>query len=536
MSDKKTLHTLIMVAMALVPALLLSYFFRDRLALLFSERDDTTYRHASEMTEQERRDFYRHLSQLVGGVYEPVPEPNVGRIMQPNISKPFGGTEVFSNNAGMRSHRDYGPKPSSTYRIICLGDSFAFGHGGLEEDRYADQMEKWLRDNNVTVGGKSIEVLAVGLGSWSAVNQAAYLSSRLSSYDPDLILVLMLNNDLDDTQGVNGIGAITNAFSPEYRELGSSVFNSVLPMAFGVRLMDVQGHRLSFNLLRFDLGPESRHRWTKTFQAWKRLEELQFVSGGRMLFGVLEATPVDSGYFTELCLQHHRRQGMASPFVRIRFPLEPDYLLAHDPHPNREGHWLIAAGYLKALDRLGWLDLDAQALPRIPGEENLLLTRDADLDLLRSQAKRLALEALKEELHFNDLEPSDTLGFLGGLHPGAGAWQRNGPALKTPPWAMRKSVFLLRQDADARKLALTVEVPDLPELYPFRLDMYLNGKQAADLVLTSAAQAGRHDLIGDLPPPQESSALEVELRTDSYFTTVDDPLMRSYRLVSVRQE
>ena len=44
-------------------------------------------------------------------------------------------------------------------------------------------------------------------------------------------------------------------------------------------------------------------------------------------------------------------------------------------------------------------------------------------------------------------------------------------------------------------------------------------------------------MTGLLPAAGEPiSALEVVLRTDSYWTEIHDPVMKSYRLVSVRQE
>ena len=49
--------------------------------------------------------------------------------------------------------------------------------------------------------------------------------------------------------------------------------------------------------------------------------------------------------------------------------------------------------------------------------------------------------------------------------------------------------------------------------------------------------AGALPPAGTLPPAGESPrALEVLLRTSSYFSVIDDDVMRSYRLVSVRQQ
>ncbi len=44
-------------------------------------------------------------------------------------------------------------------------------------------------------------------------------------------------------------------------------------------------------------------------------------------------------------------------------------------------------------------------------------------------------------------------------------------------------------------------------------------------------------MSAELPAaPDTDSALEIVLRTDSYWTEISDPTMKSYRLLSVRQQ
>jgi hypothetical protein len=526
---------LVLIAIVAVPLVLLVIEAKKRLPILFTDHGNAISRLAIEMTKEEKDEFYRYLAnQIGGGFFEPVPEPLVGRVLKTGIIRMYAGAEVVSNNAGMRSKRPFKKKAKDVYRIICLGDSFVFSHG-KEEDRFGDQIEEILHGMGVTVDGKEIEVYSVGLGSWTALNEATYLTSRLSEYDPDLIMILMLNNDLSDTQGVNGIGVITNAFSPEYRRYGSGIFSNAIPLYFGVRLVNLLGYKTTFNLLRFDLGPESRARWEKSFAAWKRLETLQEERGGRMLFGVLEAHPFDVGYFTELSLYYHRLYEMKSPFVRVCFPLKRKYTLPHDPHPNRAGYGLLVSIYLRALARLNWLNIDENVLPPLPQAYKLLIEREPDVGFITKKREEIADRCLKKGYVFNDLEPEDTLSFLGGIWPGSSTYRLD--ALKIYPYGMLKSAFLLKRDPGARYIVLTVEVPPYPELYPFKLEMYLHGNLSHTLELTSRREAGRHILKGEIPSLDENEvAIEVKLRTDSYYTQIEDPVMKSYRLISVRQE
>src|SRR6185436_12440983 len=113
------------------------------------------------------------------------------------------------NNAGMRADHDFAAKPAEVFRIVCLGDSFVFGMGGPSADRFCDQLEAFYREHQVRAAGRSIETYAIGLPSWTLVQETAYLTSRISSYDPDIIIVLSVANDITDNIGVTGVGALT---------------------------------------------------------------------------------------------------------------------------------------------------------------------------------------------------------------------------------------------------------------------------------------------------------------------------------------
>jgi lysophospholipase L1-like esterase len=467
------------------------------------------------MTEAQKREYYGYLAQSTpAGIFEAVPEPRVGRVLQFGVRKLDLQAEVVTNQAGMRSRRPYTPKAKDRFRIVCLGDSVVMGTAGREEDRWSDQLETILRDRGIAVGGKQVEVYNLGIGSWTAVSEATYLSQRISSYAPDLVLALMVDNDLNDVGGVLGIGQATYSFTPERREHGSSVFVDHSPLLFGVT---------GKNLLGSGLGPESQARWREAFRAWRRLEELLARSGGRLVFGVLRASPL----FLELAKRHYVEAGLTSPFIVTEYFGQR---LPHDSHPNRAGHQILAAHYLHVLARLAWLPVQPADLPSLHSNLSTQTEPRPDHEALAALQDEIARATLPARINFDRLNAEAVRALLGGIYPGS-----EERPLESFPFGSLRSVFLLRRAARATRLRLEVDVPPHVELYPFELSLFLDGQPAGQLSLETSARAGRHVLSGVIPGGP-GPALEVALRTQAYWTGITDFTMRSYRLVSAAQE
>jgi lysophospholipase L1-like esterase len=491
-----------------------TFYLRSGIAGVLNQ--EAFFRYAARhLTESQKLEFYSKLAAASpASVWETVPEPLVGRVLQFNATKRDLGADLVSNSAGMRSRTPYGPKPAGTFRIVCLGDSMVMGTAGREEDRWGDQIQEILGELHVRIGGKQVEVYSLGVGGWSAINASSYLAHRVSSYDPDLVLVMMVDNDLNDVGGVLGIGQATYRFTSEHRDDGSAVFVDHWPLEFGVA---------DRNLLSSNLGSESRARWRAAFDGWKRLESLVADRGGRMVFGLLKPSEL----FLELVKTHFAAAEMRSPFIVTEYFGER---LPHDGHPNRAGHRILAAHYLHVLAELGWIPVDRSRLPPLHAGLSMETKHAANSGRVATLQADLARTILRERLAFNQLTAADVRAILGGVYPGS-----EDQPLASYPFATVKSVFLLRRVPAARRVSVEVEVPDYPELYPFALNMLLDGKPAAVLTLQSRHDAGRHVLTGETPSA-EGPALEIMLRTDAYWTSVSDFTMRSFRIISARQE
>lgn len=474
----------------------------------------------SNLSEAGREEIYARLAADVGGIWDATPEPRVGRLLQRGIDKPFKSVPVVSNNAGLRAGRDYVHKPEGTFRIALVGDSYVMGSAGLEEDRMGDQMESILR---ALPEGRHIEVYSIGLGGWSTLSEATYLTSRLSAYEPDVIVVVMIGNDITSDTGVTGVGASTNTFSPAYRALGSATLHHMVRVGFGVNTK---------NLLHTGIGPASEGMWLEAMQALGRLETLQHQRGGEMLVSFLQWSERRelSSVFQENVLFYADEIGMKSPFLLAsHFPNE-DTRVPGDGHPNRKGHQILAVHYLHALAARGWIPVARTALPPL---HRHLTTKAVDVDVERlERLRREAVADLSPQIDFNNIRTEDLPGFLGGILSARRGHSKK--ALTVAPYGSLRTVFLLSNSHDPSTALVTIEVPPKPELFPFEVSLTLHGTTVDTLALESSHQAGTYTLSGSIPARARASpALEVRLDANRYWSEISrlDEGMRSYRLL-----
>lgn len=237
------------------------------------------------------------------------------------------------------------------------------------------------------------------------------------------------------------------------------------------------------NLLRYDLGPESRRIWTEAFAGWKRLETLLEKSGGKMALGVLDQNPL----FTELCKYFRKRERVKSPMIAVNGLR--DYKLPHDNHPTREGHRIIALSYIYSLVDLGWLPVKIEELPRLDPKTAPKTDNSPSAERIVALKREKIEKFLDDNIAFDRLDEGNVVAFLGGIYPG-----KHKDKLDHYPFGSLKSGFLLKRKKGAKELLLEIEVPPRIELYPFNLEMSLNGRLTTELVLGNETEAGKHTL------------------------------------------
>lgn len=135
-------------------------------------------------------------------------EPGAGyTLMEPNRHYEWQSIPVEINSQGLRGPETAYEKPSSTIRILNLGDSIVMGWGVREESTYGRQLEKLLNDDEGD--DMHYEVINAGVPGWSLDNALAYLQAEGLKYEPDLIVL-----DLTIANDINGKSALLAGSDP----------------------------------------------------------------------------------------------------------------------------------------------------------------------------------------------------------------------------------------------------------------------------------------------------------------------------------
>lgn len=122
-------------------------------------------------------------------------------------------TRVVTNELGFREPRLPGRKPPGVRRIVALGDSFTQGYGVEEDEAYPRQLERRL---------ENVEVINLGVPGACPLDYAAILEDVGLAYDPDLVLVGVMANDVNDIRSLRELDAriLPAVLHQEQRRLG----------------------------------------------------------------------------------------------------------------------------------------------------------------------------------------------------------------------------------------------------------------------------------------------------------------------------
>jgi lysophospholipase L1-like esterase len=93
--------------------------------------------------------------------------------------------ELFLNSDGFRNREISREKPSSVFRIICLGDSWTFGVNVDQDQAYPQQLEALLRRE---YPDRRFEVVNLGVMGYSSFQGLELLKRYAIFLDPDLLI------------------------------------------------------------------------------------------------------------------------------------------------------------------------------------------------------------------------------------------------------------------------------------------------------------------------------------------------------------
>jgi len=97
-------------------------------------------------------------------------------------------TTVKINQKGLRD-RDHSYKRTfDAQRILIVGDSFAWGYGVEETQRFSQDLERSM----------NVEVINAGVSGYSTDQELLWLKNEGIKYDPDLVILVFAGNDIGD--------------------------------------------------------------------------------------------------------------------------------------------------------------------------------------------------------------------------------------------------------------------------------------------------------------------------------------------------
>jgi lysophospholipase L1-like esterase len=100
--------------------------------------------------------------------------------------------EVTHNSEGFRDREFTDSKAPSSFRIVCLGDSWTWGNNVNEAQSYPQRLAELLRE---AFPNRQIEVLNLGVPGYSSYQGLKLLQDRALRLHPDVVLIGFAMND-----------------------------------------------------------------------------------------------------------------------------------------------------------------------------------------------------------------------------------------------------------------------------------------------------------------------------------------------------
>jgi lysophospholipase L1-like esterase len=132
------------------------------------------------------------LVPIRGQIFEP--DEELGWRLRPNSRGIWGRTMIEVNGKGLRGPEVDYAKPPGTSRILFLGDSVTFGFFVEEADTFPRAVQRSLERSD----RMAVEIVNTGVGGYSPWQQKLYLEREGYRYEPDLVIVSFVLNDVTE--------------------------------------------------------------------------------------------------------------------------------------------------------------------------------------------------------------------------------------------------------------------------------------------------------------------------------------------------
>jgi len=290
----------------------------------------------------------------IPGLFEPSQE-FIDRI------RPDMPYHVRINAQGFRGEDLKTPLPYNWRRILCLGDSYTFGHYVDDDEAWPAVLGRLLRDDSLP-----IEVVNGGANGFTIADERIFLETKALALDPALVVLVFSQNDILDLarprpmiETMRDHASLKSTFllGPILKGLQrTAIFNGMQRLAAGMRgrKRDETAESLS----------------TREDPLWKEYEEqLQAVSallGSRKIPGLIVSWPTAEQIAGEEPSSAPGRLELLARRVGMQFldllpaldalrrsGKEPS-LRPRDGHPSPAGHEAAAIAIRAGLAGLAW--------------------------------------------------------------------------------------------------------------------------------------------------------------------------------------
>jgi len=142
---------------------------------------------------------FRFLKTEYGHFYTNAPSSNIKFVYDGNPRGYFDHDNAVyhrTNSDGFRGKEFRIPKPSNTFRIVFLGDSFTFGEGVKDDDIFTEKLAHLLNENR-TIKATHFESLNFGVGGYNTEQSLFLLKNYALKTDPDSIILTHTLNDAE---------------------------------------------------------------------------------------------------------------------------------------------------------------------------------------------------------------------------------------------------------------------------------------------------------------------------------------------------
>ena len=270
------------------------------------------------------------------------PEGLVSHVHRPSSSAQLMGVEISLNSLGDRGPELKNPKSPDCKRVFVLGSSITMGWGVPFDDIFSSVTEQMLNTNKPFGPGVSFEFVNAGIGNYNTHFQYELFKRQYPVVKPDMVVLHYFISDVQP----RGMGR--DNFILKHSELAAFFFDrwSQFKLRFGGKFKDL------FTFYN-DLYADDSEPWKQTQQEILAMRDTTAKDGVPFLVMIVpdihDLSP-GTPYQVLYSKMETAFKGMGLPTVNAFDPFQKEFgddvsklwIQSDDPHPNAQGHKLMA--------------------------------------------------------------------------------------------------------------------------------------------------------------------------------------------------